>query len=681
MTRTYHPVGDPRHTPRPSRASADAAPRARGRHRSKFERGRFVAWDGEGLTFGRGETARHVYALLCNSLGDVLESPRTGLSTTECLEALAAVGETEPHAIHVAFAHSYDVNMMLAECSRAQVRRIWDGEWTGVGDFVVQYLPRKTFSVRRRKAERSALVLWDVFGFFQSSFVGALDKYGIVRGARLERLADMKRARATFTAREWARIRRYCQSECRYLVALCERLRGYLIDADLRIRRWDGAGAVAAALLTRQGVAHHMAETPGPVQRAARHAYAGGRTELYRYGHAPRTAVYHYDINSAYPTAMLELPSLAGGEWRRVTSPHLAHESRYPFALWRVRWRAPSDTRLRGVGLPFFWRDRHAAIWYPREGEGWYWTPEIGAARLALDVGLYDRVELLDLWAFTPATDEKPFSWVPPLYAQRAEWKRAGIGAEKVLKLGINSLYGKTAQHVGAFGMRPRFHQLEWAGYVTSRTRAALYRAMLPAFRADAALMCATDAVYSLVPLALPTGDALGAWSATTHTGITIVQSGVYWTHDGPDRELFCRGFESESMSLRRVLRHWRRRRTHSPATVRRFLTMGSALMGGELWDGWRSWRRTPRALALTPAGTKRILGPEHGRRPPDGAAGLIATWPATPRGLLAGPGAGPVLSWPYPLPWELPEGTDRYDRYDGVPGDVIEWEVFDTDE
>jgi hypothetical protein len=45
----------------------------------------------------------------------------------------------------------------------------------------------------------------------------------------------------------------------------------------------------------------------------------------------------------------------------------------------------------------------------------------------------------------------------------------------------------------------------------------------------DAILMCATDAVYSTKPLALPISDELGDWEQKTHGSMFIVMPGVYW--------------------------------------------------------------------------------------------------------------------------------------------------------
>lgn len=669
MPRVYQPARladgspNPRYKARPSGRS--------GKRLTKFARGAFVAWDGEGVT---GADGRHRYVMLMNSSGDVLTDPN-GIGTRAALNLFATVGERERGAIHVAFASGYDVNMILGDCSRRQLERIWRGEWTAVcnGKFVIQYRPRKSFSVRRWGFKKS-VVLWDTFGFFQSSFVSAVEQYLGKDWPALAMIREQKALRSSFTLEDADAVSVYCKAECDTLVAVMRRLHGYMGDAGLSVARWDGAGAVAAALLRREGAHAHVTRSiPAPVQAAARSAYAGGRSELIRYGHAPDTPIYHYDINSAYPTAMQHLPSLAAGRWRQTGRAKRPSVSAGALTLYRVRW-----SFARADCYPFFWRAHDTSIFFPQSGQGWYWSPEVEAASEAMERGaLKGRLDILEGWTFEPSTDDKPFGFIPPLYQQRQEWKAQKIGAEKVLKLAINSLYGKTAQHVGGMhGQPPRYHQLEYAGWITSLTRAQLFRAITPLLPSGGAIMLSTDAVYSTRELPdIPTGASLGTWSAEPHDGVCVVQSGVYWTRNGQEWKAFSRGFDKGSISVDSVVAAWKRGAKTYDASLSRFVTMGSALQAREDAPGfkaWRTWRTTPRILALSPRGTKRVdLGtttPRHAAR------GLVTTLAATPAAQVM----GQKESAPYPLPWEI--GAERYTTLDGVPLNIVEQEAYDSE-
>jgi hypothetical protein len=686
MPRTYQPTflpdgtHNPRHVIRHGHAS--------GKRKSLFQRGEFVAWDGEGVT--DATTRRHRYVMLMNSLEQMTTVNLDGIPTRDALEMLCLVGEANPRAIHVVFGGSYDVNMMLGDCTYEQVQSVWSGAWTKVARnrFVVNYRPRKSFSVRRTigSGKRSSIVLWDVLGFFQSTFVDATLKY-IGASDMLDTIAKRKAERATFRASEVNSIASYCAMECRMLVALMQQLRDYLDTAKLTISRWDGAGACAASLLKREHVGEHKRArevTPVAALEAAQCAYAGGRTELVRYGHAPKTPIYHYDINSAYPSAMRSCPSLAHGEWQHFGASRRLPVSPDAFVMVHVEW-AFEDAPM----YPFFWRSHDTSIYYPARGRGWCWFPEYLAACDAVRTGMLSgTVRVLEWWQWKPlAARVEPFHWIDDLFAQRALWKRQGVGAEKVLKLAINSLYGKTAQHVGGTAEAPpRYHQLEWAGYITSVTRAMVYRACALSGAGTTRagqrvwpriIMVATDGVYSLDALSLPCSPALGEWDAQTHTGLTVAQSGVYWTDeaDGASKT-FCRGFDKGSLVRADIVRAWRRGDVTYDASLTRFVTMGSGLVTREAFaTRWRQWRTCPRKLRLSPDGTKRYtLAPWTRHATP--AKGFVETGAAIPAAMVA----GQVDSAPYPLPWDDSGATGASDEViDGASVRIVEQEAFDA--
>lgn len=688
MTRIYQPKHLPDGTLNPKYKGRSGPSGKSGKHLSKFARGKFIAWDGEGITKADGS---HIYAMLCTSTDDAPLINLDGLRTLDCLEMLCDIGERNKGAVHVAYVASYDVNMILCDVPRPLLEKIWSGQWTALGNYLVCYRSRKSFTVKRRpkriKGQAPAppspgIVLWDVFGFFQDTFVGACEKYLGKEFPGLDEIRSQKLRRSIFSADEVADILHYCKLECATLVKLMNQLRDYLDQAQLPVRRWDGAGACAAALLQREGIRDHKATFLPDIQRAAQYAYAGGRMEVCRYGHTTDRPIYHYDINSAYPTAMCELPSLAKGKWRSTTGRRAAYRPEFPFALYRVSWDLAD-----GEMYPFFWRGHDCSIYFPASGAGWYWSPEIKAALDAQAMGLFTgTITLHEAHYWEPADpDARPFAWLPPLYEQRKEWKRNNIGAEKVVKLAINSLYGKCAQHLGGTKDEPpRYHQLEWAGYITSATRAKLYSAALPALARRNIIMTATDALYSLEPLDVPTGSTLGEWEAHTHCGITVVQSGVYWTDNvlADGRKIadpFCRGFDRGSLDREKIIRAWKTGATKYEASLTRFVTMGSALQGKHSIEHWRRWRTVPRMLSLTSDGTKRVdeIDPSKWTKRNGPHATLIHTLAAVPASQVA----GQTMSAPYPLPWVADDGVRPLDTtLDGVPLRIIETEAYDAD-
>lgn len=597
----------------------------------------FVGWDGEGVKVNGVQQ----YVLLLSSEGDRAFDPN-GLSTDHALETIYRSAERHRANYHVGFAFGYDVNMILRDVPRRKIGDLWAGEQITFNGWRMYYRNRKEFALKRTGAKFWAHI-WDVFGFFQSSFVEALQSYKIASG---DMIADMKARRSEFTLDDMAEVEPYCKQEVLLLREMMDVFHSYVETAELNLTRYDGAGAIAAALFRKHKVRQHKAESPDNIRRAARHSYFGGRIELARYG-AVQAPIYEYDLRSAYPSSIIDLPCLACSEW--VTRRSVVESD---FAICHIRWK------LSGDMMPFPWRSPDGQIFFPTEGEGYYYTPEYFAGLAALESGVVaGSIELISAHVLDLKCSHKPFSWVRELYEIRREWKQQGIGAEKVLKLGLNSLYGKTAQRVGGRDKAPTWHQLEWAGYITSSTRARIYRASFPAIKSNALVFFATDAIVSLIPLPdLDTTDILGNWEPHEFGGLLAVQSGVYWL--GPEfTKPKTRGFYKAEIDPHEIVRSWARGDTELKTQITRFIGMGRALVSDNSWGIWRTWDVQPKRLSLTPHATKRQLPPGQkliGRNRVRPDKGLVRTVPAE----VSYWQDKKPLSTPVALPWEIEPGA-----------------------
>lgn len=604
--------------------------RASGLHKPLFRTGHFTAWDGEGLDTPDG---RHAYALLMRSPA-VYVWNEEGLTTEECLRFLSDGRKAEDKAIHVSFSQSYDVNMMLGDVPKETLETLWKGwpefpHWPNpkTGPWSMRYRHRKSFVVRehgtpywgKRKGELNMVMpwmeLWDTFAFFQSSFLKAIRTWLGEDYPDLEAIRAGKERRGTFTAADKEMMIDYCARELAALVKLMDRVREHMQEVGLTLSRWDGAGAPAAALLRKYKVGTHQMLPPPGVLQAAKHAYAGGRTELPLYGFLDGPA-WNYDLKSAYPWAAQYLPALRPGHWTH----HTGGSGRTPFSVTRLRWRFRGDP-LDPVFHPFFWRDPSGAIYFPAEGEGWYWEPEVDAALGLIEGEMWDgEVQLLETWSFHPETEYAPFHFVPGVFRYRQELKDRGSGAEKAIKLAIDAMYGKLAQNKGqktwdrpsssVMMRRPTTHQLEWAGWITSLVRAALLETAYQ--DPEAVIFMATDGIFTTRPLPVAPGRDLGAWGATPTEGLITVQSGVYFVRHEPDEEHpdgwwpKYRGFDEGSIDPGKVLAAWKRGDPFLDCQATRFVGMGTYLAGAVTREQWRTWMTVPRRLSLTPFGTKR---------------------------------------------------------------------------
>lgn len=491
----------------------------------------FIAWDGEGTNSDKEHRPQR-YSLFGCSTGDRIISEN--LSTLECLKLVVDVHKANPHAFHIGFAFDYDSNMILRSMSPDKFRELREKGSVIFSNYRVEHVPSKWLQVTQYgpdyktgdKNDKTTVRIADIFGFFQCSFIKACKSY-IPDDPLMAELAVIeagKAGRNDFAYENIDDIEAYWGVEIQLLKKLVERLREMLYRVNLRVNRWHGPGALANYTYKEHGIMAHKAVAPEGVRDAARFGYAGGRFELFRLGRHER--VYGIDINSAYPAAISRLPSLSEGEWVHRSNPTDVVE----FGIYHVRMRGFAGPITKPS--PLFHRDAAHNITFPWVTEGWYWSPEISTCLPLLARNGFEIVEGYEYVNW----ETRPFSFVEGMYNKRRALKKAGDGSEKALKLALNSLYGKMAQRVGweRTGRPPTWHQLEWAGYVTSATRAKLY-AVMARIPWEHLIAVETDGIYTTYDparLGITDSEQLGEWETSYYDEMLYVQSGVYFARD-----------------------------------------------------------------------------------------------------------------------------------------------------
>jgi hypothetical protein len=570
----------------------------------------FIAWDGEGLAvdepveisvagepwgyhwpgerdiFFEYERQVQPYVLLANSKGQDRRR-QEGLGTEECLEFLLETKQQYPESIFVGFGFNYDINQILKDLRPGNLWALHDRNRTYWDGYMINWLPHKSLSVSHKRSGRK-MILYDTFGFFQSSFLLTCQKYLGTNDPELETIREGKTRRTEFSWKELeSYIIPYNKTELSMLVRIMNILRADLHSVDIHPGQWHGPGAVANKVLTKFNVIITR-DIPEEVQDASQFAYAGGRFEQFYVGRYDGP-VYEDDIRSAYPAAASTLPDLSDGAWEHV-------EGFQPdsFGVWYIEYQGPGDNRPK----PLFCRAEGGTISFPNQVSGWYWGPE---ANLCPD---YVR----EGYVFHPRTDSRPFSFIEEMFDARRVFKQQGSSSERALKLVMNSIPGKLAQSVGGRDGPPRWHQFEYAGYITSFTRAMIYQAIQ--LNPDAIIAAETDAVFSMEPLDLPHSDNLGDWERKEYDGITYLQSGYYYALKGEEIVCKYRGMDRDGdtgqpygLPYREVLDHLRNqtgfcyRPTPSLRSyTTRFIGLGLGLRTN---SEWRTWERKPKKVSL----------------------------------------------------------------------------------
>jgi hypothetical protein len=520
----------------------------------------FVGCDGEGIT--NPKTGEHRYCLFRMGTRELYKGGRR-LETPELLQFI--VDHPEPRDYLVGFFFEYDINCSLLDIQRrrdvrhpdtpSRLERLlaldiaaWEGKpsprkrdyWTwlnfdGFPEFGVNYIGRNHIKVcrstwreafdedgrslgMRRMADPDTIrTIEDVGANFQCSFVKALETWGIGDPATVARIAATKAERENF-AKITDEIRAYNKLECELLAELMETFRKAALGAGIEPRTWNGAGKLGAAMLADNGVlkrVQYESRFPAGLRQMCRDSYYGGRFETTRAGLIAEP-VNALDIRSAFPAAMLELPCLVHGRFRRASASTLNAAPRNALYVCPVKFTHPRSAFL--CGLPI--RSGKGPISWPRAGAGIYWSPEIRSAKR-----LGAKVELLGGWLYEKRCNCQPYEWIRGAYAERRKLDRLGQGRGIPIKLGVNAIYGKKAQRVGA---RTWANHLE-ASLITARVRAWLNDAIRSVGPRNV-IMIAADCLFTVKRRPKVTiGKELGQWDAKRYPDLFIVQPGLYW--------------------------------------------------------------------------------------------------------------------------------------------------------
>lgn len=496
---------------------------------------KFIGWDGEGynayaVSSDGTVTPQHRYMLFGCSERRYVSG--IDLGTQQCLDLILYVEKQNPKCYHVGFSFEYDVNMILRDLSwrhLAMLNDIGTVIWRG---YRIKHIPHKMFSVSK---DGVSATIYDVFGFFHTSYLVALKKFSIGTVSEISTITAGKAGRSHFTYSEIQMVLEYWSVEISLLPSLMDSLRKSCYDAGFFITQWHGPGALAAFAIKKYKLATYRPpkNIPTAIRSAARFAYAGGRFQGWECGEYYGD-VYTADINSAYAYAASMLPRLDIGEWQHHTNPQArkASDIRH-FALYRISFDAremESQARSKKIPFPLFHRDKRGRLTWPARTEGWYWSPEA-----ALVAGSKHAV-FHECWEFAD-NGERPFAFVNGAFERRLQLQVEGNPAEKAYKWFLASIYGQLAQRVGwnrNTRTPPNSHCLEWAGYITSYCRAFVYRAAVDAARNGGLISVDTDGVTSRSPFnpdRLPNGvgSGLGEWKLEHFSGIIYWQNGIYW--------------------------------------------------------------------------------------------------------------------------------------------------------
>jgi len=527
----------------------------------------FVAVDGEGT----GDGKDHVYVLL--GVGQVQREWMEGVTDiTEIFSFLYARFKASPGKAFVGFFLSYDFNMIMRLLPRERASMLFSAAGKAkrarrdnkfLGPFPVEYegwefdmLGMKRLKLRPLGKNNAWMYICDAGPFFQASLLTVINPATatdpVLSPDEYAMLATGKERRDIAALDD--DMRKYNRMENHVFEMIMGQLDEGFRRAGVRLGKgqWFGPGQAAQAWMRKDGKLDRpmqaLREKKGHYDKALKEAgkatYTAGWFEIPVHGIVSGTS-YEYDVNSAYPYIISQLPCLCG-KWRHGQgSPSYG-----PFMIANLPVIVRAIVRGGNKYLgPLPYRNQDGRILRPRYTNGYYWMSEIDAARRA---GLIDSVTVLEYWQYYGCSHSPPLASIRGLYQERL---RVGKDTPhgKACKHLYNSVYGKFAQGDDNCPFGHPFY----ASLITSGCRTLMLDAIAThPMGASAVVMVATDGIYFTDPhpgLEDDVNDRLGGWSRETHDNLTLFKPGVYW--DDAAREAIARGdaphFKARGISAR----------------------------------------------------------------------------------------------------------------------------------
>jgi hypothetical protein len=563
---------------------------------------RIVSVDGEGKTANN----RHAYTLLaaCDDRGyrDYIEhdgserpgelhggarldgshfhaddmAPNHGLSTIRCLDFLLSIPDGKSDLV-ISFAFTYDVTKILQDLPFAALREFAELGVTSWNGYVIAGIPRKYFEIWHNGRHCK---VWDSFSYWQMSFAKALESspelFTEHQQSVIDNIKRMKAERANFDMISDDEIREYCFSECEYLSILYRDFLRHCEDMDLRPSRHSGPGALAESFFRNVHLKDYMpygshnAYLAGLPVDVAIHSYYGGRFETAVLGSVGD--VIEYDIQSAYPAIAVDLPCLKHGQFMRAKEfvpgrwgfYFVGSRTSGPWAPFPFRASADTGYLLNGASK--------GSIAFVHGGRRWVTSSEVETAIRHFGS---EAIPVYSGWVFIPGCNHKPFDQVRELYIRRKIGNpKPSAGLSKVIKLIINSVYGKLAQSIGwkfigtsqsgvnspASYKPPEYQCYIWAALITGGTRAKVLDAAL--LGGGSVVSIATDGILTTRDIPeLPVTDwELGTWERTPKEDCWLGMPGIYAFGRTPDDKKFKRrGLDAKYFPAHHLREAWER--------------------------------------------------------------------------------------------------------------------------
>jgi hypothetical protein len=438
---------------------------------------------------------------------------------------------TNRRTIGVFYNLNFDV-AALFKYDRAVLRALAKDGQAVTGDYSIRYIPSKALVIRthpravKKKDGKTYTNYKDTFYYFDIAqfYAGTTTLWESKRIAGLAAAAkvylgqdphELKGDRARlFNKHPAETIAAYCMDDAAKTRQLAELVIQSLNAQGLVTNRLYSCGYVAQQYAQAYADVPTSRDAPRIVNRLYHSAYRGGWFDNYQRGIVTATT---YDLKSAYPWALRQLPDLRQGQWKKCLdhsdvgvvhcSVHGGAQNGQPLAV-----------KFAGRNVyPVFDADTRLTLTF---GEYWRLKP-------------FFSLKPLQAYAFHPFIGcPRPYEGLlDRLFAEKEKYPSTDARYLMAKKI-MNSFYGKSAElrKDGASWKAGKMFNPCYAAEITARVRMRMFDAIRE--HAEHVVSILTDGVIFDAPISLPCGKNLGDWELKHHNEPCVVlSSGVYEYH------------------------------------------------------------------------------------------------------------------------------------------------------
>lgn len=416
-----------------------------------------------------------------------------------------------------------------------------DCEIYGVVQFFrLTYLDKKFFSIITESNHH--FYYYDLYNFLDTSLDKASKKF-----LNDQKKDDVDSSRLNIDVKYWIEEKKKIREYCIYDALLTKKLADYFWDLLYKHMNYTPKRPFSKGKLSEE---YFLSRCYIPtindfvfcediekkslgvnVLKYAYNSYFGGRFELIKRGFFDK--VYSYDIKSAYPYQMANLIDFNLGEWKETEKIHSnAYEGFYYCEIeTKEAYFSPIVYKIHDLNL------------YPNgKFKQYLIKSEIDFINNNFD---NTSIKIIKGYEFYPKELKYPLKdEIEFLYKWKESEKDEDI--RYVVKIILNSLYGKTIQTVGDGHRTGKLFNPIYASIITAKTRIKLLDLALQ--NPSEIIMFSTDGVHTTKPFKVPKSPKLGDFGKDFFGEGVYIMSDVYNVWNETKTKNRLRGFSLTSV-------------------------------------------------------------------------------------------------------------------------------------